>query len=99
MQEPHSKGVANHADLGSCAGGGDIAGEAWTEALAGRPIGALISRVIANVLGLVCAVHAAGLLTSFSGLLAGKSMKETLKTAEMPTGTLSCARLPGTSIP
>jgi hypothetical protein len=36
MEEPHSEGVANHADLESCAGGGDIAGEALTEALAGR---------------------------------------------------------------
>ena len=36
MQEPHSEGVANHADLESCAGGGDIAGEALIEALAGR---------------------------------------------------------------
>lgn len=44
MQEPHSEGVANHADLGSCAGGDDIAGEARTEALAGR----LSSREIPN---------------------------------------------------
>jgi hypothetical protein len=29
MQEPHRKGVANHPDLESCAGGGDIAGEAF----------------------------------------------------------------------
>ncbi len=36
MQEPYSEGIANHADLESCAGGGDIAGEALTEALAGR---------------------------------------------------------------
>lgn len=36
MKEPYSEGVANHADLESCAGGGDIAGEALTEALAGR---------------------------------------------------------------
>ena len=36
MQEPYSEGVANHADLESCAGSGDIAGEALTEALAGR---------------------------------------------------------------
>ena len=37
-KEPHSEGVANHADLESCAGDGDIAGEALTEALAGRPL-------------------------------------------------------------
>ncbi len=36
MKEPHNEGVANHVDLESCAGGGDIAGEALTEALAGR---------------------------------------------------------------
>ena len=36
MKEPHGEGVANHADLESCAGGGDIAGEALTGALAGR---------------------------------------------------------------
>ena len=44
MREPHSEGVANHADLESCAGDGDIAGEALTEALAGR----LSSREIPN---------------------------------------------------
>ncbi len=42
MKESHSEGVANHADLESCAGDGDIAGEALTEALAGR----LLSREI-----------------------------------------------------
>ncbi len=36
MKEPHSESVANYADLESCAGGGDIAGAALTEALAGR---------------------------------------------------------------
>ena len=36
MQEPHSESLANYADLESCAGGGDIAGEALTGALAGR---------------------------------------------------------------
>ncbi len=35
MKEPHNEGVANHADLESCAGGGDIAGEALTEARMG----------------------------------------------------------------
>jgi len=30
MKEPHSEGIANHADLESCAGGGDAAGEALT---------------------------------------------------------------------
>ena len=36
MKEPHSEGVANHADLESCAGAGENAGEALAEALAGR---------------------------------------------------------------
>ena len=36
MQEPHSESLANYADLESCADDGDIAGEALTEALAGR---------------------------------------------------------------
>ena len=36
MKEPHSESLANYADLESCAGGGHIAGEALTEALAGR---------------------------------------------------------------
>ena len=44
MQEPHSEGIANHADLESCVGGGDITGKALTEALAGR----LSSREILN---------------------------------------------------
>jgi hypothetical protein len=30
MQEPHRKGVANHSNPESCAGGGNIAGEALT---------------------------------------------------------------------
>lgn len=36
MQEPHSESLANYAELESCAGGGDIAGKALTEALPGR---------------------------------------------------------------
>jgi len=36
MREPHKKGVANHLDFESCAGGGNAAGEALTEAHAGR---------------------------------------------------------------
>ncbi len=42
MQEPHGESLANYADLESCAGGREIAGEALTEALAGR----LLSREI-----------------------------------------------------
>ena len=36
MKEPHSESLANYADLESCAGDGNIAGEALKEALAGR---------------------------------------------------------------
>ncbi len=42
MREPHSEGVANHADLESCGGSGDAVAEALTGALAGR----LLSREI-----------------------------------------------------
>ena len=38
MQEPHSEGVANHADLESCAGDGDIAGEALDRGTGGPAI-------------------------------------------------------------
>jgi hypothetical protein len=38
MQEPHSEGVANHADLESCAGDGDIAGEALGRGTGGPAI-------------------------------------------------------------
>ena len=38
MKEPHSEGVANHADLESCAGGGDAAGEALTSGTGGPAI-------------------------------------------------------------
>lgn len=36
MREPHKKGVTNRLDFESCAGGGNAAGEALTEAHAGR---------------------------------------------------------------
>ena len=36
MKEPYSENLPNPADLESRAGSGDIAGEALTEALAGR---------------------------------------------------------------
>ena len=38
MKEPHNEGVANHADLESCAGDGDIAGEALTSGTGGPAI-------------------------------------------------------------
>ena len=37
MKEPYRKGVANHSNPESCAGGGNIAGEALTGAHAGQP--------------------------------------------------------------
>lgn len=64
----------------------------------GYAIGVLMSGIMAGVLGLVWAVHAAGLLTFFSGLLAGTLMIETLK-EPVPTRTLPGARQPDTSIP
>ena len=48
----------------------------------GYAIGALLSGIIAGWLGLVWAVHAAGLLTFFSGIVAWKLMGETLKRAK-----------------
>lgn len=64
----------------------------------GYAVGALMSGIIAGVLGLVWAVRAAGLLTFFSGVLTGTLMNETLK-APLPTGTLPGPRQPDTSIP
>ena len=38
MKEPHDKGVANHINPESCAGHGNMAGEALTRAHAGQPL-------------------------------------------------------------
>ena len=38
MKEPHSEGVANHADLESCAGAGDNAGRSVGRGTGGPPI-------------------------------------------------------------
>jgi RNA-directed DNA polymerase len=43
MQEPHKKGIANHLDPESCAGGGNVAGEALTGARAGQPLSSEIT--------------------------------------------------------
>ena len=43
MKEPYRKGVANHSDPESCAGGGNIAGEALTGAHAGQPLSSEIT--------------------------------------------------------
>jgi MFS family permease len=49
----------------------------------GYAVGALMAGAVAAILGLAWAVHAAGLLTLFSGLLAWYKMKETLKPDDM----------------
>ena len=38
MQEPHGKGLANRSNPESCAGGGNIAGEALTRTHTGQPL-------------------------------------------------------------
>jgi hypothetical protein len=43
MQEPHKKGLANHLDLESCAGGREATGEALTGAHAGQPLSSVIT--------------------------------------------------------
>ena len=43
MKEPHDKGVANRIDPESCAGHGNMAGEALTRAHAGQPLSSEIT--------------------------------------------------------
>jgi hypothetical protein len=45
MKEPHRKGVANHPDPESCAGGGNSAGEALTGAHTGQPSSSEITSI------------------------------------------------------
>ena len=45
MKEPYGKGVANHPDPESCAGDGNIAGEALTGAHAGQPLSSEITSI------------------------------------------------------
>ncbi len=45
MKEPHGKGVANRSNPESCAGGGNIAGEALTGAHAGQPSSSEITSI------------------------------------------------------
>ena len=45
MKEPHRKGIANHPDPESCAGDGNIAGEALTGAHAGQPSSSEITSI------------------------------------------------------
>ena len=92
MKEPHSEGVANHADLESCAGDGDIAGEALTEALAGR----LLSREIPRFGCRPCGQKGKAISTAALSLAAeepgavetpctsGNSLRENRETSEAP---------------
>jgi len=45
MKEPHREGVANHSNPESCAGDGNIAGEALTGAHAGQPSSSEITSI------------------------------------------------------
>ena len=45
MKEPHGKAVAKHSNPESCAGGGNIAGEALTGAHAGQPLSSEITSI------------------------------------------------------
>jgi len=45
MKEPHREGVANHSNPESCAGGGNIAGEALTGERAGQPSSSEITSI------------------------------------------------------
>ena len=45
MKEPHRKGIANRSNPESCAGGGNIAGEALTGAHAGQPSSSEITSI------------------------------------------------------
>jgi hypothetical protein len=43
MKEPHKKGLANHLDPESCAGGRKVVGEALTGAHTGQPLSSEIT--------------------------------------------------------
>ncbi|HXW05939.1 MAG TPA: MFS transporter [Vicinamibacterales bacterium] len=71
---------------------GDVAHPAWRATSVGvyrfwrdlgYAVGALMAGVVAAVLGLVWAVHIAGILTALSGLLAWAQMNETLPSARL----------------
>jgi predicted MFS family arabinose efflux permease len=78
---------------------GDVAHPAWRATSVGvyrfwrdlgYAVGALMAGVVAALLGLVWAVHVAGILTALSGLLAWAQMNETLPRARLAT---DCAAL------
>jgi MFS family permease len=73
---------------------GDVAHPAWRATSVGvyrfwrdlgYAVGALMAGVVAALLGLVWAVHIAGILTALSGLLAWAQMNETLPGARITT--------------
>ncbi len=75
---------------------GDVAHPAWRATSVGvyrfwrdlgYAVGALMAGVVAAFLGLVWAVHVAGILTALSGLLAWAQMSETLARTHMGTDT------------
>jgi MFS family permease len=75
---------------------GDVAHPAWRATSVGvyrfwrdlgYAVGALMAGVVASFLGLVWAVHVAGILTALSGLLAWAQMSETLPRTRMGTDT------------
>jgi MFS family permease len=75
---------------------GDVAHPAWRATSVGvyrfwrdlgYAVGALMAGVVAAFLGLVWAVHVAGILTALSGLLAWAQMSETLPRTRMGTDT------------
>ena len=76
MRERHGEGVANHADLESCAGSGDIAGEALTEGEGSADLAKAVAGTIAQGIALFAAqvqvapgIPIAGFVTSAPGSL------------------------------
>jgi MFS family permease len=80
---------------------GDVAHPAWRATSVGvyrfwrdlgYAVGALTAGIVAATLGLVWAVHVAGLLTLLSGLVAWALMNETLPTRVRAAATITTAR-------
>ena len=94
MKEPHRKGVANRSNPESCAGGGNIAGEALTGAHAGQPSSSEITLIGVPTLSPEGEGHTADsanreLFTdaaeSETLSMCGNSMRENRETLETPT--------------
>ena len=93
MKEPHRKGVANRPDPESCAGGGNIAGEALTGAHAGQPLSSEITSIGVPTLWNVGEGHVGGRDTRERPLdaaesenlsMRGNSMHENRETWRLP---------------